>query len=79
MKQIGAVIPKKCWVGESHKICYNDESEASGEARMMEIRSGLQMGEVTTYVCEFCGKWHLSRNKGGEEWKGRKTKRTNGN
>ena len=62
-KDVGVIIPKKCWVNERQKVCYGDEIEAEGEARCLEVRLGLKKDTVSVYKCELCGFWHLSRKK----------------
>ncbi|MBQ3468036.1 hypothetical protein IJH19_00615 [Candidatus Saccharibacteria bacterium] len=50
--------PKKCWVGESQKICYATREEAEVAARVAEHDHGAP--RLSVYRCEFCHEWHLS-------------------
>ncbi len=50
--------PKRCWVGESHKICYDTQEEAEVAARVAEHDHGAP--HLSVYKCEFGDHWHLS-------------------
>jgi hypothetical protein len=54
----GAVMPKKCWVGETQKICYATREEAEVAAKVAEYDHGAP--ELTVYKCEYGDHWHLS-------------------
>lgn len=54
-------LPKKCWVGENHKICYEDELEAEMMAKALRYHNpGLRL---KAYKCEFGDHWHLAKEK----------------
>ena len=53
--------PKKCWVGETQKICYGTKEEAEVAARVAEY--DYKISELTVYKCEFGEHWHLSSKK----------------
>ena len=55
--------PPKCWVGDSHKICYPDEETAEMSARLTESEHGLPPNSLTVYKCEYGDHWHLAHNK----------------
>ncbi|MBR3319599.1 hypothetical protein IKG06_03815 [Candidatus Saccharibacteria bacterium] len=50
--------PERCWVGETHKICYKTRDEAEVAARVAEHDHNVQ--GLTVYKCEFGDHWHLS-------------------
>lgn len=52
--------PKKCWVNEAHKVCYDDEIDAEGAARLVEHEHGLKCNSLSVYKCEFGDHWHLA-------------------
>ena len=45
-----AYEPKKCWVGESQKICYATRDEAEVAARVAEYEHGIS--GLSVYKCE---------------------------
>ena len=53
--------PKKCWVGEEQKICYDSFEEALMAARVAEYEHGIS--GLSVYKCEYGDHWHLT--KGG--------------
>ena len=55
--------PKKCWVGDEEKVCYVSEEEATGVARMQEIKYNLPKHSLTIYKCEYGDHWHLANKK----------------
>ena len=55
--------PKKCWVGDKHKICYPDEETAEASARLVEFEHGLPVNSLSTYKCEYSNHWHLANKK----------------
>jgi hypothetical protein len=57
-KQYQAFEPKRCWVGDSHKICYATKDEAEVAAQVARYDHGAP--ELTVYKCEFGDHWHLS-------------------
>lgn len=58
MKNNTVFEPKRCWVGESHKICYDTKEEAEVAARVAEYDHGAPT--LSVYKCEFGDHWHLS-------------------
>ena len=50
--------PKKCWVGESQKICYPSHEEAEVAARVAEYEHGTS--GLSVYKCEYGEHWHLT-------------------
>lgn len=50
--------PERCWVGDSHKICYATRDEAEVAARVAEHDHGAPI--LSVYHCEFGDHWHLS-------------------
>ena len=61
----GAYEPKKCWVGESQKICYDTREEAEVAARCAEYEHGAP--ELAVYKCEYGDHWHLTTSIDGGE------------
>ncbi len=55
--------PEKCWVGETHKICYPDEETAEMSARLTEAEHGLKPNSLSVYKCEYGDHWHLAHNQ----------------
>lgn len=53
--------PKKCWVGEQQKNCYETREEAEVAAAVAAHDYGAP--KLGVYKCDMCGKWHLT-NKG---------------
>ncbi|MBO7717951.1 hypothetical protein J6S37_00435 [Candidatus Saccharibacteria bacterium] len=51
--------PKKCWVGESQKICYDTKEEAEVAARVAEHDHDIP-GQLSVYKCEYGDHWHLT-------------------
>ena len=50
--------PKRCWVGDAHKIAYDTKEEAELAAKVAEYDhkiTGLQV-----YKCEYGDHYHLS-------------------
>ena len=60
--KLGAYEPEKCWVGETHKICYATKDEAEVAAKVAEYDHGAK--NLTVYKCEFGDHWHLSSKPG---------------
>ena len=56
---LGKYEPKKCWVGEVQKICYDTREEAEVAARVAEYEHGI-LG-LAVYKCEYGDHWHLTR------------------
>ena len=50
--------PKRCWVGETQKICYGSREEAEMSARVAEHDHGIS--NLTVYKCEYGDHWHLA-------------------
>ena len=55
--------PKKCWVGDEHKFCYDSQEEAEGAARIAETEHGLEPNTLSTYKCEYGEHWHLAHKR----------------
>ena len=53
--------PKKCWVGETQKICYDTKEEAELAARVAEYDH--KISGLSVYKCEFGDHWHLTKEK----------------
>ena len=60
-KNIGPYEPKKCWVGEVQKICYETQEEAEMAARVAEYDHKIK--NLTVYKCEYGDHWHLASGK----------------
>lgn len=56
--------PKKCWVGEGQKICYDTREEAEVAARVAEYEHGIS--GLSVYKCEYGNHWHLTGGAGKE-------------
>lgn len=55
----GAVYePKKCWVGDIQKNCYDTRDEAEVAAKVAQYEHGGP--ELSVYKCEYGDHWHLS-------------------
>ena len=52
--------PKKCWVNEGQKVCYDTREEAEGAARLAELQYGQKPNSLTIYKCEYGDHWHLA-------------------
>ena len=50
--------PKKCWVGDTQKICYDTFEEAEVAARVAEYEHGVP--QLSVYKCEYGDHWHLT-------------------
>lgn len=50
--------PKRCWVGDVHKICYNTKEEAELAAQVAAYDHGAL--ELSVYKCDYGNHWHLS-------------------
>ena len=50
--------PKKCWVGDTQKICYDTREEAEVAAKCAQYEHGAP--ELSVYKCEYGDHWHLS-------------------
>lgn len=51
--------PKKCWVGETQKICYATREEAELAARVAEYDH--KISGLAVYKCEYGNHWHLTK------------------
>lgn len=60
-KNLGVYEPKKCWVGETQKICYETKEEAEVAARVAEYEHGIV--NLSVYKCEYGDHWHLTAQK----------------
>ncbi len=58
LQNLGAFEPKKCWVGETQKICYDTREEAEVAAKIAQHDYGAP--ELSVYKCEYGDHWHLS-------------------
>lgn len=56
----GSFEPKRCWVGDSQKICYVTREEAEVAAQVAAHDYGAP--ELAVYHCEYGNHWHLSSN-----------------
>lgn len=53
------IVLKKCWVGETEKICYPNREEAEVAAAVAQFdHGGPKLG---VYKCEYGNHWHLTR------------------
>jgi len=50
-------IPKKCWVGDQQKVCYDSRDEAEAAALVAEHDYGAP--KLSVYKCEYGDHWHL--------------------
>lgn len=50
--------PKKCWVGESQKICYDTREDAEVAVKVAEYDHGIS--GLSVYKCEYGDHWHLT-------------------
>lgn len=57
----GHFSPRRCWVGDSQKICYKSREEAEVAAQVVAHDYGVP--ELTVYHCEYGDHWHLSSNR----------------
>lgn len=55
--------PKRCWVGDTNKVCYPDEETAEMSARLTETEHGLTPNSLAVYKCEYGNHWHLAHKK----------------
>lgn len=51
--------PKRCWVGDVHKICYDSREDAEAAARVAEYDHHI-VDHLNVYKCEYGDHWHLS-------------------
>ena len=51
--------PERCWVGDTHKICYATKEEAELAAKVVEYDHGAH--NLSVYKCEYGNHWHLTR------------------
>lgn len=52
------IEPKRCWVGETRKICYGSREEAEIAAKVAEYDHGIS--GLSVYKCEYGNHWHLT-------------------
>ena len=50
--------PERCWVGDTHKVCYATREEAEVAAGVVQHDYGSPA--LSVYKCEFGDHWHLS-------------------
>lgn len=53
--------PERCWVGDTHKICYATRDEAEVAAAVVQYDHGGD--KLSVYRCEFGEHWHLSSER----------------
>ena len=58
---VGKYEPKRCFVGEKQKICYEDRETAEMSARLVEVEHGLEANSLSAYRCEYGNHWHLAK------------------
>ena len=58
---LGSFEPKRCWVGDEQKICYDTREEAEVAARVAEYEHGAT--GLSVYKCEYGDHWHLTTSK----------------
>ena len=54
-----AYEPKRCWVGETNKVCYASEEEAELMAQALEYQHGVKL---KAYKCSYGEHWHLAKD-----------------
>lgn len=54
--------PKRCWVGDQHKICYDTREDAEAAARIAEYDHHLKT-RLGVYKCEYGDHWHLTASQ----------------
>lgn len=52
------IMPEKCWVGDSQKICYKTREEA--EVAAMVAAHDYHAPALSVYHCEYGDHYHLS-------------------
>ena len=52
--------PKRCWVGDTHKIIYDTKEEAELAAKVAEYDHNLK--DLKVYKCDYGDHYHLSSN-----------------
>ena len=52
--------PKRCWVGDTHKIIYDTTEEAELAAKVAEYDH--HVNNLTVYKCDYGDHYHLSSN-----------------
>ncbi len=63
MRAFSAIEPKKCWVGDQQKVCYDSREEAEAAALIAEHDYGAP--KLSVYKCEYGDHWHLSSHRAG--------------
>ena len=58
VNRLSKIEPERCWVGDTHKICYKTQEEAEVAAKVAEHDHGVH--NLSVYKCEFGDHWHLS-------------------
>lgn len=53
--------PEKCWVGDTHKICYKTRDEAEVAAKCAEYDHNAP--QLSVYKCEYGDHWHLTASQ----------------
>ncbi|MBQ9018547.1 hypothetical protein IJ117_02235 [Candidatus Saccharibacteria bacterium] len=51
--------PERCWVGDTHKICYASKEEAELAASVAEYDHHMS-SKLGVYKCEYGDHWHLT-------------------
>ena len=54
-----AYAPKRCWVGDVHKICYDTLEEAEAAAKVAAYDHDLD-APLKAYKCPYADHYHLS-------------------
>lgn len=58
-QKYGIYEPERCWVGDTHKICYKTREEAELAARVAEYDHNMNT-HLSVYKCEYGDHWHLT-------------------
>ena len=53
--------PKRCWVGDTHKIIYPTREEAELAAQVAAYDHGAP--QLGVYKCEYGDHWHLTASR----------------
>ena len=54
--------PERCWVGETHKICYATREEAEAAASIATYDHHIT-APLGVYKCEYGDHWHLTAHE----------------
>ena len=61
-KPYAEYVPERCWVGDTHKICYKTREEAEAAALVAAYDHHLTE-PLSAYKCEYGDHWHLSSSQ----------------